>query len=152
MPDPFAALDATPRHALPLLHVAQVQKEFLVNEALARVDVLMHCLVEGQIPTPPAAPSDGQAWIVAPDPVGAWAGMAGSIAARVAGNWLYVAPHDGLRAFDRSTSQELFYLGTWRRAQRPSAPTGGNTVDVEARSAIVNLLNALTVAGVLPST
>ena len=151
MADPFASSDTTPRFDLPYLHVAQVQKEFFVNEALSRIDTLLHCLVEGETAAPPPDAADGQAWLIAAGATGDWAGRAGCIATYQAGNWLFMQPREGMRAFDRMASQELLYAGTWRRPLRPTLPSGGGTVDAEARSAIVNLVNALTLAGMLPA-
>lgn len=67
---------ATPRFALPLLAVAQAQKEAMHNEALTLIDALLHATVEdGPLAAPPGAPMEGQCWIVGAAPTGAWAGQ-----------------------------------------------------------------------------
>ena len=53
---------------------AQAQKEFVVNESLARIDALLHCAVEGVAAEPPGEPAEGECWLVADTPSGAWAG------------------------------------------------------------------------------
>ncbi|MBU6267591.1 MAG: DUF2793 domain-containing protein [Sphingomonadales bacterium] len=126
----------------------QAQKEFYVNEAHVLVDALLHCVVEGVATVPPAAPIDGTAWLVGATPTGAWAGQAGKIAARQAGNWLFILPRDGLRVMDRSTGQDTRYLGGWQRPTRPGLPSGGATIDNEARVAISQLVSALSIAGI----
>ncbi len=151
MSDPIVFDSTSPRFALPLLFAGQAQKEAFVNEALSRTDALLHCAIEGETATPPTSPANGQAWLVAAGPTGAWAGQAGKIACRQAGNWLFLTPRDGMRLMDRSTGQDRRFSGSWQIPVRPAAPTGGATVDAEARSAIVNLINALVVAGIIPA-
>lgn len=149
MTDPLTFDSATPRYSLPLLFSGQAQKEITVNEALVLADALLHCAIEGMTDDPPASPVDGTAWLVGPSPTGDWAGQAGQIACRQLGNWLFVAPRDGLKVLDRSTDQEIRYSGAWLAPVAPSAPTGGTTVDAEARAALSDLLDRLAEAGVL---
>ena len=44
------------RHQLPYLMVAQAQKEITHNEALARIDALLHPVVTDRLATPPSPP------------------------------------------------------------------------------------------------
>lgn len=150
MTDPILFDSASPRYALPLLFAGQAQKEVFVNEAHALTDALLHCAIDGETGTPPSSPSDGEAWLVGVSPSGAWAGQAGRLACRQAGNWLFVTPRDGMRLLDRSTGQERHYFGNWRIPEAPGEPIGGLTVDAEAREAISGLLAALREAGVFP--
>lgn len=140
----------TPRLALPLLFAGQAQKEGFVNELAARVDALLFLAVEGEASSPPPAPLDGQAWLVGPDPAAEWAGRAGQIAARQAGNWLFAAPVAGMRLFNKATGQDLRFASAWAGPTRPAVPTGGTTVDSEARAAISAVIAALTEAGIVP--
>jgi hypothetical protein len=149
MSDPLTFDSTTPRFLLPLLFSGQAQKEFTVNEALVLTDALLHCAVEGEADDPPAIPADGTAWLVGTAPTGEWAGQAGRIACRQLGNWLFVTPRDGLKVLDRSNDQEVRFSGTWRSPGAPAAPTGGATVDSEARDALADLIAALIEAGVL---
>jgi hypothetical protein len=149
MTDPISFTSASPRFALPFLFAAQAQKEFFVNEALARIDGLLHPAIVGETNTPPTAPQDGQSWIVGSAPVGAWAGQAGKLACRQSGNWLFAAPANGMRVHDTATGQQLLFEGTWQRAAPVTAPTGGTTVDTQARAAIAGLISALVAAGIL---
>lgn len=130
----------------------QAQKEVFVNEALALTDALLHCTVAGESTTPPAAPADGENWLVAAGATGDWAGQDLSLACRQAGNWLFVPPRDGMRIFDLSTGQDRLFFGSWRKALLTAEPLGGSTVDAEARAAIGDLISALQALGVLPST
>jgi hypothetical protein len=149
MSDPLTFDSATARFLLPLLFAGQSQKEFTVNEALALTDALLHCAIEGQADDPPASPTDGTAWLVGAAPTGEWAGQAGKLALRQLGNWLFVGPRDGLRVLDRSTGQDIRYAGGWLAPTAPAAPSGGATVDAEARTAIADLIDGLIDAGIL---
>jgi hypothetical protein len=151
MTDPISFASATPRYALPLLFGGQSQKEFYVNEAHALTDALLHAACEGEAGDPPATPAEGETWLVASGATGDWTGEDGKLASRQAGNWLFAAPNDGMRLFDRSTGQILLYRGGWQRPPAPSAPTGGTIIDTEARAAIADLVAALVDAGIFPS-
>lgn len=142
---------ATPRFGLPLLHAGQARKEVFVNEALALADSLLHCAVEAESALPPASPQDGQAWLVAAEAIGEWAGRDGALACRQAGAWIFVQPRDGMRIFDRSIGQEWFHFGSWRKADSPVEPLGGMIVDGEARAALGILIAGLRAMGIFPS-
>ena len=57
-----------------------------------------------------------------------------------------------MRLFDASTGQVILYRGDWQRPAAPAEPSGGTTVDSEARAAISALIAALADAGVFPAT
>ncbi|PKB14229.1 uncharacterized protein DUF2793 [Novosphingobium kunmingense] len=141
----------TARHELPLLFAGQAQKESFVNEALARIDALLHLAVEAVQAAPPDGPSDGQAWIIAPAPSGDWSERAGLIAARQGGQWLYFVPREGMRAFDRGSLRELVFRNGWIAAERPDEAIGGTTVDSEARQAIARVITELQRVGIFSS-
>lgn len=149
MPDPITFASTTPRFSLPFLFAGQSQKEFFVNEALASVDCLLHAAIEGESDTPPSTPAAGQCWLVGMAPTGPWAGHAGALASYQAGDWVFVAPRDGLRLLDRLTGQAILYRDGWQRPATPTEPTGGTTVDVQARAAIAELVGVLIAAGIL---
>jgi len=111
----------------------------------------LHPAIEGTADDPPANPAEGECWLVGASPIGDWANNAGELACFEAGNWLFVAPLDGLQLLDRSTWQLFLYRGGWSFASVPTAPSGGTTIDAEARTAIGELIEALADAGILPS-
>src|SRR3546814_15958049 len=83
----------TPRFSLPLLAVAQAQKEVTHNEALTLLDALVHAAIEaGPLATPPANPALGQCWIVDAAATGVWSGAENAIAIWTAGGWRFAAP------------------------------------------------------------
>ena len=112
---------------------------------------MLHGAIEAEQVAPPAAPTDGQTWLVGAGASGAWLGQAGKIAARQSGNWLFVSPRDGIKLLNRATGQEMRYSGGWKIATRPALPSGGSVVDVETRTAIAAILAALTTAGIVPA-
>ena len=91
--------DDTPLLNLPLLQPAQAQKHVTHNEALRLLDITVQLAVlDRDLNTPPATPTEGDRYIIGPAPTGAWAGRAGQIAAFWGGLWAYVAPGDGWQA------------------------------------------------------
>lgn len=162
--------DSTSRLALPLLDPGQAQKEMSHNEALARLDLLVQPVVVAVgTDDPPATPAPGQCWIVGDAPTGAWAGNAGALAGWTDGGWRFVAPSKGMAVAIGGTGVSArFAAGGWRvgelvgsavliagqqvvgpRAAAIPLPSGGTTVDGEARAAIDALIAALVNHGLI---
>ncbi len=106
---------------------------------------------DGAANAPPAEAGEGQCWLVGTAPTGAWAGQGGRLALYQSGQWLFQPARDGMRLLDRSSGTERRFAGEWRAASRPAPPSGGTTVDAEARSALSALIDSLTQAGILPA-
>lgn len=151
MSDPFAFDSFTARLHLPLLFAAQAHKEVFHNEALARIDGLLHPAVLGEASQPPLTSAEGDCWLVSPTPTGAWTGLSGCLAMHQSGQWLFAAPVAGMRIYDRATRQFIVFSDTWQKATKVEEPSGGMNVDSEARAAIGALISALRAAGVFPS-
>lgn len=140
----------TARHQLPLLAVSQAQKEITHNEALARIDALLHPVVEDQQATPPVLTEldFGKCWLIAGSPTGEWAGKPGQIAIWVAGSWRYSVACEGMRIRLLSSGLDLVYAGgLWIAPPVIPNPASGAMVDVEARSVITALLEHLRAIG-----
>lgn len=152
MTDPLAFTSVSPRYALPLLFAGQAQKELFVNEAHALTDALLHPAIEGEADDPPASPAEGECWLVGPAPTGAWEDHAGRLACLQAGSWIFATPRDGMHVLDRTTGQSIRFLDGWHRPVLPEAPSGGSTVDSEARAAIAELVDILIASGILPGS
>jgi hypothetical protein len=142
---------ATQRFALPLLFAAQAGKEILHNEALVRIDALMHGAVLGEQDTPPASPSPGECWLVGSSPTGAWGGHSSAIATYQTGAWTFAHPVPGMRIFNTSTRQFTVFCDEWQKPTLFEEPTGGMHVDAEARVAIRAIVSALKAAGIYPA-
>lgn len=152
MPDPINFDTASPRLGLPLLYAGQSQKEFYVNEAHALIDSLLHGAIENVANTPPATPGAGQTWLVGAAPTADWSGQAGKLASWQGVGWLFTTPRDGMRILNRANGQDMRYFGGWLTPTAATAPSGGSTIDVQARVAISQLISALSAAGVFPAT
>jgi len=149
MSEPISFTSTSARHALPFLFTAQAQKELFVNEAITRIDALLHPRVEGVEDTPPTDPADGACWLVGPNPVGDWQGHTDDIACRQAGNWLFFAPVHGMQLFDNAAGKNAFFDNGWQYAAGVTLPSGGGTQDTQSRTAIAELVSALVTAGIL---
>ena len=105
----------TLRYALPLLQSGQAQKEITHNEALGRIDALLHLAVDTRQNATPAA-VDGMTWIIGPAPDNPWADHAGAIATFDESGWSIIAPHDGCIAYLRSERNLHSFRngGAWR--------------------------------------
>lgn len=119
--------------------------------------------------SPPASPVIGNCYIVAGSPSGAWAGHAQQLAAYTSGGWRFVAPRDGMSVYVvSSTSTAVYHGGLWEvgtlngsqlvvdgqkvvgsREAAIVAPTGGTTIDAEARTAIGQILATLRQHGLI---
>jgi len=106
---------------------------------------------------------------VATSPTGAWAGKPLNLAAYTAGGWRFVAPIEGVTTYVRSSSVwATFRSGAWElgvlrgsnvtisgqqvvggRAAAIPGPSGGSVIDVEARSAVGQILTALRLHGLI---
>ncbi|WP_338424757.1 DUF2793 domain-containing protein [Sphingopyxis kveilinensis] len=144
---------ATPRLGLPLLAVAQAQKEVTHNEALIVLDALVHAAVEaGPIAAPPMAPAEGQCWIVGSVATGGWAGQDGTIALWTAGGWRFVDPREGMQVIRLADRARIRYEGgAWIEPDSIATPSGGAVIDVEARAAIAALMLAIEAQGLMIS-
>lgn len=163
-------MDATPRWALPQLFAGQAQKEIFHNEALARIDMLLHGQVESaDIAAPPASPELGACWIVAAGGGGGWAGRDGAVACWTEGGWRFAEPrlglslwvadrghamrHDGAGWVDAAVRDDGLYFGGARVVGNRQAaignPSGGAAADAEARGAIIAILAALRAHGLI---
>ena len=163
-------MELTTRLGLPTLQSGQAAKEVIVNESLVALDLLVGGAVE-EPPrnAPPTSPTPGQAYIVGASPTGAWAGKPRYVAGYTTGGWRLIAAADGMTLLVKSTGTFAVYRGgAWdvgevrasvvkvggqqvvggQGAAIPT-PTGGGTVDVEARAAIGAILGALRAHGLI---
>jgi hypothetical protein len=97
------------------------------NPNFARLEALVHLTVIAVSATPPTTPANGDCYIVAASPTGAWVGHADDIAVYyTSGGWLYIDPAVGIRAFDRSGDTYIRFDGVdWIDEIVPAADVSG---------------------------
>ena len=149
MNDPAQFTDTSNRHELPFLFAGQAQKEFTVNEAIARIDLLLHPQVVEQRASEPAAPSPGDCYLVSAGATGAFAGQDDTIAGWDGQQWSFVSPVAGMELRDASSNALLRFENGWQQPAAVADPSGGTTIDAEARSALTALLIALRENGTI---
>lgn len=143
-------LSRTARIELPLLAVGQSHKELFHNEALARLDFVLHPHVQA-IESDPSSlvPENGQSWLVGADATDAWAGREDQIAGWTGNGWLFIAPLAFMRVFVESIDSFATYREAWQLNDAVTSPSGGSVIDTESRFAIDSLLAALQEQGIL---
>lgn len=161
--------DTTARFLLPFILPGQAQKELFHNEGLVTVDMLLHPVVEeGPLDSPPSTPEEGQSWLVGTDPDGDWDDHADQLAIWTDAGWRFAVPTLGMAVWDATAGYSRRWTGSvWASSlaaatleiggvqvvgERQSAivnPSGGTVIDVEARSAITDLIAALMSHGLI---
>ena len=136
------------------------------------LDLLVGGAVE-ELPrtVPPTAPALGACYIVEAAATDAWAGKDGCIAGWTSGGWRFVEPLEGMRFLVRTTGIDaMFRDGAWElgavrgsalligdrqvvgdRVAAIASPSGGTTIDAEARAAVSAILAALRTHGLIES-
>lgn len=111
-------MTVTPRLSLPLLAAGQAQKHVTHNDALVRLDALIHLVVDSRSQsTPPGSPSELSAYIVPADGTGIFAGRADQVALFEDGGWIFLMPRVGWQAWIADEAEHNLWTGTeWRRA------------------------------------
>lgn len=117
----------------------------------------------------PSTPVAGQSWIVGAGATGDWSGQDGALATWTAGGWRFTAAFDGMTAWSLADAVQVSRIaGVWEigrvrasallidgdqvvGARQPAIadPSGGATVDAEARDCIALILEALRSHGAI---
>lgn len=142
--------DTTPNLALPYILAAQSQKHVTHNEAIRMADALVQIAVlDRNASTPPTTPANGDRYIVAAAPTGAWAGQANAIAAWQDGAWAFFAPRAGWLAWIVDESALAVWTGSaWVPAIGSLDMLGINaTADANNRLAVSSPATLLNHAG-----
>jgi hypothetical protein len=134
-------MTATPRLDLPLLAAGQAQKHVTHNDALIRLDALVHLAVASRTETvPPAVPTETSAYIVPAGGTGVFAGHEDEVAIFEDGGWSFFEPRPGWQAWVADEAEEQIWTGTiWRRAS-PISSEGAELWGVNATADATNRL------------
>lgn len=119
----------SPRPGLPYLDAAQAQKHVTMNEALARLDVVSAGRVETMgLGSPPVAPVEGEAHIVAEGAGGEWSGHDKEVAVYLNGGWDFIAPWAGWQLWVASESGFAAFDGvSWHLVSQSAGKSGALT-------------------------
>jgi hypothetical protein len=162
--------ETSARFALPFILPGQAQKEIYHNEALTLIDAALHAAVEEDpLAAPPAGPEAGQCWIVADGATGPWADRAGALACSTGAGWRFVVPRPGMAVWNKTSGVWLHWAGAgWSDGNMPASrftiggeqvvgprlpdvpsPSGGTTIDSEARDAVDAIIATLKSHGLI---
>ncbi|MCF6216074.1 MAG: DUF2793 domain-containing protein [Emcibacter sp.] len=165
-------VNQTPRLTTPYIISTQSQKEVTHNMALNILDALVQTAVEtATLVSPPMSPPEGGLWLVASVATGDWLGHDGKIAQYIGGAWQFHAPFEGLLVWLKDDDVAAqFRSGLWQTGvvtahkleisgqqvvgpQQPAVgdAAAGAVIDVEARTALNNLLAACRNHGLIAS-
>jgi hypothetical protein len=149
-------MDQTPNLRLPYLMPAQAQKHVTHNEALRGLDAIVQVgIIDRDLATPPASPSEGDRYIVPTGASGAWAAATDAIAAWQDGAWELYEPVVGWLAWVADESLLLAWDGgAWVEAGGQSLGLLGinTTADTTNRLAVKSDAVLLSHDDVTPGT
>ena len=137
-------MDQTPNLLLPYILAAQAQKHVTHNDAIRRLDAIVQLAVaDRNLSAPPGSPVEGQRYIVASSPTGAWAGHTNEIAAYQDGAWALYAPLEGWLAWIADEDVLVNWTGSaWALASGGSL----NPAPLVGVNATADATNKLSVA------
>ncbi|HEV2512218.1 DUF2793 domain-containing protein [Bosea sp. (in: a-proteobacteria)] len=132
----------TPRLGLPLLAAGQAQKHVTHNDALMRLDALVHLVVASRTQTvPPVSPGETAAYIVPAGGTGVFAGHQDDLAIFEDDAWSFLDPRSGWQAWVSDEAEHHVWTGTqWRRSQ-PVSSLGAALWGVNATADTTNRLS-----------
>lgn len=136
-------MTTTPRLGAPELVSGQAVPETTVNEQIRFVEQGASYFIakDKDLATPPGSPADGDCYIVAGSPTGAWTGWANRLAIFVSTAWVSITPIEGTRAYLQDENAVYEYSGAaW------AAVAAGYT-DEQVRDVIGTALQATTGGG-----
>lgn len=148
----------SPRHEFPYIVQSQSGKEVTHNEALNMLELLLQSAVTSVSSAPSTAPTEGALYLISTAPSGDWSTRANYIAGRVSSSWVYCAPKEGYRLWDRGTATPLLYQSSaWVNELAANAKIGffggtPSTKDTVTLGSTDNYISSLTFSATYAST
>jgi hypothetical protein len=107
----------------------QSDPDVTVNEALAYAMTLANdaICVQVSLNTPPGSPAQFDTYVCGASPTGAWSGKAKNIAFYYNSTWKFIAPVEGMEAYDQGSNDKYVYDGS---SWSVSIPSGGGAPSV----------------------
>lgn len=138
--------------SLALIEAAQAQKEVTANTAFVRIDALLNTGAHDKdLATPPASPAEGDVYIVAPSPTGAWAGQALKLA-YFSQAWQFITPREGLCLWVNDEDCSYCFNGTcWvpLASSKTQAISAAATTSIDLRNGtVVELAQATDITSI----
>ena len=136
-------MSETDRFGIGLMASAQSQKHVTMNEALVKIENILHVSVISRTTTaPPGSPTAGDQYLVPTGATGAWSGHEDEIATYNNGAWVFETAINGMTAWVRDETTEVRYNGLrWALSTFLSLDLVISTVDV---SGVLTVTGSLT--------
>jgi len=138
-------MTTTPRLGAPELVLSQAAPETTVNEQVRYAEQGAGAFIvkDKDLATPPGSPADGDAYIVASTPTGAWTGQTGKIAFYLSTAWAFVTPIEGTLAYLQDENLEYRYDGAAWAASSAGLPLiqGTHTIPIMAAAMTARTTN-----------
>lgn len=133
-------MEQTPNLKLPYILPSQAQKHITHNEALRLLDAMVHLSVRSRSQTDaPAAPSEGERYIISAVATGQWAGKDHLVASCIDGGWLFVPPAKGWLAYIEDEDNLAVYDGVeWKGVSSVPTSLTLSLLGVQATADAVN--------------
>jgi len=158
----------TVRHGFPLISAGQAQKEITHNESISLIDAKLNISVlSRQVQNPPSSPDIGDSYIVPNLTTGDWLAREGKIATFDGYGWNFHEPITGTAVWIVDEKGSSIWDDGWSNGWpvksiqigernifsapivRVLSPDGGELIDIEARNALVQIINALSDQGLI---
>lgn len=106
-------MTTTPRLGITDLTSGQAVPETSVNQMLRTAEQGAGAFIikDKDLATPPGSPADGDAYIVASTPTGAWVGHTGQIAFYLSAAWVFITAIEGTLAYAQDENARYLYNG-----------------------------------------
>jgi len=141
----------TPRIGAPELVLSQAAPETTVNEQVRYTEQGAGAFIvkDKDLATPPGAPADGDAYIVAAAATGAWSGQSTKIAFYLSSAWAFIAPIEGTKAYVQDENADYQFDGAAWAATSSGSPIlqGVHTIPIMAAA-----MTARTTSGATAGT